>query len=159
MRSIHDIAADYCSWVERSAEHPNLAQWLPRILAELIHAAFSLPDDGLADAVAEDFQRRDYQQIRAELPSLPFQYYGEVLEPLDLEAADETGFGDLYDDLADIYGDLSEGLFIHRHGSPTEAERYWSQSFRFHWGKHATGALRALYCARRHQPETPSRAL
>ena len=152
MRPFHDIAADYCSWVERSAERPNLAEWLPRILAELLHAAFSLPDDGLADAGAEDFQKRDYQQIRAELPSLPLQYYREVFDSLDLESAAEPVVGDLYDDLADIYGDLSEGLFIHQHGSPTEAERYWSQSFRYHWGEHATGALRALYCAHRNQP-------
>lgn len=152
MRAFHDIASDYCAWAERSIEHPNLIEWLPRILAELLHAAFSLRDDGLADAHAEGFQRPDYQQIRAALPPLPFQYYREVYNAFDWKASDEPVEGELHDDLADIYRDLSEGLYIHRHVSPAEAERYWGQSFRYHWGEHATGALRALYCAHRDQP-------
>ena len=78
--------------------------------------------------------------------------YREVFDALDLEASDEPVIGDLYDDLADIYSDLAEGLFIYRHVSPTEAERYWRQSFRYHWGEHATGALRAFYCAFQHEP-------
>lgn len=147
MRSLNEIASDFCSWVERPTEHPNAAEWLPRILAELIHAALCLPDDGLADAGAEGFERADYKQVRAALPPLPFQYYREVFDALDLQATDEPVTGDLYDDLADIYRDLFEGLFIYRHVSPAEAERFWSQSFRYHWGEHATRALRALYCA------------
>ena len=53
--------------------------------------------------------------------------------------------GELHDDVVDIYKDLKEGLFVHENSSPAEAERYWRQSFRYHWGEHATGALRALY--------------
>lgn len=152
MRPFHEIAADYCSSIERGAAHPNLVESLPRILAELLQAAFSLPDDGLADAGAGNFERRTHQQITAGLPPLPFQYYREVLDSLDVDSADEPVVGDLYDDLAEIHGDLSEGLFIHQHDSPSEAERYWSQSFRHHWGGHATGALQALYWAQRKQP-------
>jgi hypothetical protein len=67
-----------------------------------------------------------------------------VYETTDLES-DESSLGELNDDVADIYSDLSQGLFVHEHYSPTRAERYWRQSFRYHWGEHATGASRALY--------------
>ena len=126
------------------------------ILSELVHAAFSLPRDGLADAGAEDYQPRDYQQVRLALPPLPFQYYREVFDALDLESAEEVCVGDLYDDLADIYHDLSEGLFVYHHVSPAEAKRYWSQSFGYHWGEHATSALRAFYCSLSHTPDEES---
>ena len=147
MRSLHDIASEYCAWVEGSMTIPSLGEWLPCILAELVHAAFSLPRDGLADAGSPDYQPRDYQQVRLALPLLPFQYYREVFDALDFECAEQVVVGDLYDDLADIYRDLSEGLFVYKQVSPTEAERYWSQSFGHHWGEHATSALRAFYCS------------
>ena len=72
MRSLNEIASEYCSWVERQGEHPDLSEWLPRILAELVHVALCLPDDGLADAGAEDFRRPDYKQVKDAFPSLPF---------------------------------------------------------------------------------------
>lgn len=155
MRSLKEVASEYCSWVERPSVRPDLNEWLPRILAELIHSALCISDDGLADAGAEGFQGPDYKQVVAALPTLPFQYYREVFDALDLQATDEPVIGDLYDDLADIYCDLSEGLFVYEHVSAAEAERYWRQSFRYHWGEHATGALRAFYCTHQHEPNAP----
>ena len=46
----------------------SFSDWLSRILAELVYAAFRIPDDGLADAGAENYQRCDYNEIRAALP-------------------------------------------------------------------------------------------
>jgi hypothetical protein len=119
----------------------------------LVHAAFSVPRDGGADAGADDYQPRDYKEVCAALPSLPFQYYREVFDALDLESDEDAVVGDLYDDVADIYRDLAEGLFVYHQQSPAEAERFWSQSFQYHWGEHATSALRALYCSLRHEPD------
>lgn len=119
-----------------------------------MQAAFTLADDGLADAGVDDYARPDYDQLRTALPSLPFQYYREVFDALDLDS-DEVVIGDIYDDLTDIHRDLSQGLFVHEHASRSQAERHWSQSFRDHWGEHATSALRSLYCAHRSQPNDP----
>jgi hypothetical protein len=117
MRSFREIATEYCAWVEQSAIPQNVANWLSGILAELIHAVFALPDDGLSDLTAEGFKAK----------------------------------GDLNDDVADIYRDLAEGLFIAHYVSWNEAERYWRHSFRYHWGAHATSALRALYWSQRNK--------
>ena len=125
----------------------DVGVWLAQILAEMICVVYSIPDDGGADAGPSEedgFKKRDYFEVRKALPELPFQYYREVYEATDLKS-DESSLGELYDDVADIYGNLSEGLFVYENDSPSEAERYWRQSFRYHWGEHATGALRALY--------------
>lgn len=154
MRSFHEIASEYCNWIERTSTVADLSAWLPRILAELVHAAFCLSTDDLPDDFGEDCQSRSYNEVRAALPSLPFQYYREVFDALDLDF-DEAVVGDLYDDLADIYSEMANGLYIHTHTSPRDAELYWVWSFRNHWGEHATSALRAFYCALRHDPMTP----
>lgn len=146
-RSFRDIAAEYCAWVDGRQMREDVGVWLARILAEMVHVIYSIEDDGGADAGAREedgFKRRDYFDARTRLPALPFKSYREFFDSFDFEDSDVV-VADLHDDLADIYGDLREGLFIYDHDSPTEAERYWMQSFRYHWGEHATGALRALY--------------
>jgi hypothetical protein len=149
MRTIHEIASEYCAWIERTYTPPDLETWLPGILAELIHVTFLLPDDGEADAGVDGHQPRDYQQIKASLPELPFDFYSEIFDAMEMKA--EPVIGSLRDDLADIYREMAEGLYHHEYASPAEAELFWRQSFRYHWGEHATGALRALYCAHRHK--------
>lgn len=146
-RSFKEIATEYCAWVEGREVREDVGVWLARILAELIQVAYGIPDDGLWDAGAyeeDGYKTRDYQEVRNSLSDLPFQYYREVHDSTVLED-DAPVNGELHDDVADIYGDLKRGLFVHEHHSPSEAERYWRQSFRYHWGEHATGALRALY--------------
>ncbi|MDB6149505.1 MAG: hypothetical protein JWQ44_953 [Chthoniobacter sp.] len=151
MRAFHEIAAEYCGWVERPSEHLDLREWLPAILAEMVHAGFSLPDsDCWAESEATGFRKRDYEEVRAALPPLPLQYYREVFEPPDMDC-EESIVGDLYDDLADIYGDLSEGLFLFQHSSAIAADAHWKRWFWFHWGAHATSAVRALYWVQRNR--------
>ena len=146
-RSLHEVATEFCAWVEKREVREDVGVWLSRILAELIQVAYTIPDDGFADAGAyeeDGYKAPDYQQVRNTLPELPLQYYREVYDSTVLDDNAPVN-GELHDDVADIYGDLKRGLFVHEHNSPAEAERYWRQSFRYHWGEHATGALRALY--------------
>ncbi len=53
---------------------------------------------------------------------------------------------DLADDLTDIYRNLRDGLKYFDEGDPDEAVWQWKFSFGIHWGRHATSALRAIYC-------------
>lgn len=83
------------------------------------------------------------------LSDLPFQYYVSVFDPHDFEALDEPVTGDLHDDFADIYGDLWHGLQIYRAGNIQAALSRWVDSYFYHWGHHASSALRAIdhyYC-------------
>jgi hypothetical protein len=50
------------------------------------------------------------------------------------------------DDLADIYRDIKNGLWLHENRHSTEAIWEWKHSFNTHWGRHAVGALHALHC-------------
>lgn len=146
MRCFREVTDDFCSWVEGKPVERDIREWLPQILAELVFVVFTLPDDCSADVTApEGYTGRVYQEVRRGLSGLPLRNYLEVFDAIDLDKK-ETVVGDLYDDVADIYRDLAEGLFIYEHVSATEGERYWRQSFRYHWGEHATSALRALYC-------------
>lgn len=145
-RAFRDIALEYCAWVEKRQVREKVEVWLPQILAEMICVIYNISDDGRADAGANEdgFKARDHQEVTGSLPNLPFQYYREGSNLLDLES-EEVEVADLYDDISDIYHDLNEGLFLYEKVSANEAERYWRQSFRYHWGDHATRALRALY--------------
>jgi len=86
-----------------------------------------------------------WQQVYQRAAALPFQYYGSIFDPQSVPPEDPV-IGDLADDIADIHRDLSEGLSLYDQGHYPEAE--WSLwfSFQSHWGRHATGAIRALHC-------------
>ena len=80
----------------------------------------------------------------ARFADLPFQYYRVVFDPHDPEATDEPVMGDLHDDLADIYADLWHGHHEVRVGDFEKAVAIWVDSYFFHWGRHASSAVRAI---------------
>jgi hypothetical protein len=73
----------------------------------------------------------------------PFQYYWEIFEPVT-DTPEEAVCGDITDDLGDIYIDVKEGLLAYPL-SEQSAVWHWRTTFGFHWGRHATSALRALH--------------
>jgi hypothetical protein len=94
-----------------------------------------------------DFPRRGHdgwEQDHHRLADLPFQHYRTVINPHDLDAVDEPVMGDLHDDFADIYGDLWHGIQAHRAGHPRYALSHWVDSYFYHWGHHASSALKAI---------------
>lgn len=97
------------------------------------------------ESTEDELSNNDYRKIHKRFSSLPFQYYWEVFHPV-ADAAEQPVAGDLCDDLADIYRDLKDGLMIFDRGNDPLAVFQWAPSFGFHWGRHATGALRALHC-------------
>ena len=76
--------------------------------------------------------------------ALPFNYYGDVDEPQKIPPSNPTT-GDLADDLADIYRDIKEGLSLAEADHLPEAMYSWRESFRTHWGRHASSAIRVLH--------------
>ena len=78
------------------------------------------------------------------LNGFPFERYREVFDPHDAEATDEPVVSLLSDNLADIYGDLRGGLELARAGQLGAACAEWAQMYRFHWHRHALGALTAI---------------
>lgn len=114
-----------------------------RLTAELFAAALLLPDAEPADVDAPSLSEEQRIYVGERLRSFPFQYYWEIFHPIT-ETAEEPVCGDIADDLGDIYFDVKSGLLIYT-TSEQAAVWQWRMTFGFHWGKHATSALRALY--------------
>ena len=143
------LSREYCDWCEgpRGADERQLHYQATRHLARLYAAALELPDVELGDE--DEAEGCDVDDDRARVlrsfADLPFQYYREIFDPV-VDKAENAVVGDLADDLTDIYIDLKRGLVILERCTETAAVFEWRCSFGFHWGRHATSALRALHC-------------
>ncbi len=94
-----------------------------------------------AESIGDDESKKVYARAAA----LPFQYYSSTFYPLVVPPEDHE-IGDLADDVADIYRDISAGLALFDAGHVAEAQWEIRFSFLTHWGRHASGAIRALHC-------------
>jgi hypothetical protein len=142
-------ALQFCAWAQceqaNSVEAVTIA--LVRI-SSLYREALMLPriseiDDRLQTSLVEESSSSEACKFLA-LTAIPFDLYSEVFDPLELPGG-ESGVGSLYDDVADIYRDVSTGLVAWRDNDSDRASWEWRFSFYAHWGKHATGAMRALH--------------
>ena len=142
-----EVAAEYCAWCDTpSKTELDEAQVALRILSRLYLLALKLRE--LEDTPGVEVDRPDHAAWRAvyeRFGALPFNYYASIHDPREIDSA-EVDVGDLSDDLADIYRDLSAGLSIFRAGHAAAAEWEWAWSFRHHWGRHASSAIHALHC-------------
>ncbi len=142
-----ELAEDYCKWAEGPADEPSKEHFLAtNYVAKLYLAGLELPTtEPQGDFDAPTISTEDYKVIHKRFGALPFQYYWEIFHPVQ-EKAEEPVTGDVCDDLADIYRDLKEGLKYWDKGQRQNAVFHWKNAFGFHWGRHATSALRALHC-------------
>jgi Domain of unknown function (DUF5063) len=142
------ISREYCRWCEepRSSDPRQLQHQALRLLARLYAAALELPDVDVSDEDdAPDLPDVDSRSVLGSFKDLPFQYYREIFDPV-VDKEDEAVVGDLADDLTDIYIDLKRGLALMDRGFEPRAVFEWRCTFGFHWGRHATSAMRALHC-------------
>jgi hypothetical protein len=139
-----DAAERYCAWLEAapgtaSEEHCTAT----RLVAELYAAAVGLPHMEPTDGDVPTLSPEQRRLVDSRLSAFPLQYYSEIFEPISLVATDAT-CGDITDDLGDIYCDVKEGLLVYVHDEQA-AVWHWRATFGFHWGRHATSALRVLH--------------
>ena len=140
-----DIAERFCSWVESEHHDPTYGRAL---LLELLLYGAQLDVENHVIDCSKDYPRRGHEGWQADylrFKDLPFSYYKEVAEPFDLSVYNDVVTGDLHDDLADIYGDLWQGLAAWKSGDTASAMGLWHQSYLSHWGAHASAAAHALY--------------
>ena len=71
-----------------------------------------------------------------------FNDYSFIFDPYELDSAPVVS--SLADDIASIYQDLKDGLAMIEE-SPDAAAWEWRESFKTHWGRHATHALYAVF--------------
>jgi hypothetical protein len=105
---------------------------LPRVASENTEGIPALPDQALADAIAN-------------LAKFSGWYYRVVFDP-DYTLNEEPVMGDIGDDLIDTYKDIRAGLMLYDRGDTKDALWFWSAMHRGHWGHHAVNAISALHC-------------
>jgi hypothetical protein len=71
-------------------------------------------------------------------------FYWDVFHPLTLGDKKPVSMGSLVDDLIDIYVDVKPPLIAWNSDHQQDAVREWRLSFRSHWHRHATSALKVL---------------
>ena len=145
-------ARRYCSFIELTAKtDAEFLEELELVLLELYKQATTLRSPTLqhnvnfVDRRSDDESARILHEIAKKLGAA--RHYWEVFDPLDHEDTDSV-CGDLLDDLADIYRDLKTGLMIFERGTMASREdALWQLKFGFdsHWGRHAIGALKAVF--------------
>ena len=134
----------FCEW--SSAEKHDFIE-ARQLLLSLMSSIPYLQDfryKGTEDIEAPSRGHEQWKVDHKHFSDLPFQHYQVVFDPHDLDLTETSVMGDLHDDLADILGDLWSGLELHRSGHQVEALSHWIDSYFYHWGHHASSALRAL---------------
>lgn len=148
IRAFASDARDYCAWCEgaRASDPGQLLSEAVRHLARLYAAALDLPEVEFSDHPdPPSMEHEAWSAMFKSFGVLPFSWYREVFDP-SIDGAEEPVIGDLADDLADIYKDLVEGIWLLDRGHAKAATWSWKTSFGAHWGLHAVSALRALHC-------------
>jgi len=134
----------FCEWAEGDKhDFIEARQFLLALMLSIPYLQdFRYKGDGDIDAPSRGHEQ--WQADHKNFSDLPFQYYQVVFDPHDLDLTDDPVMGDLHDDFADILGDLWSGLELHRSDHQTEALSHWVDSYFYHWGHHASSALRVL---------------
>ena len=135
----------YCQWVDSepgaSEEEARLAL---RLLSRLYCEALLLPPGECGgDISGQRISHEEWMGKHRRFASMPFQYYHDYFQPTDLD--ESPAMGDVADDLADIYRDVTDALSLYDAGHIVEAMWEFRNSFRTHWGRHAVGAINAIH--------------
>lgn len=142
------LAEEYCALLD-SIRDIEIEIFLPRLaasLSQLYAIAIQLPYvEPATDEVPGSMPRKQdwgvWNTLRQKLG--PLESYYTVYEPRELS---DPVQGSLANDLFEIYEDLKEDIALVKGGAhPSDIAWSWRESFREHWGNHATDALRAIY--------------
>ena len=148
MNDLISTAREYCAWCRSEpGTESEEGQKAHSLLARLYVGALALnePEQCDFDIEPERISDDEWKEVYARAAAVPFQYYSSYFDPSKMPP-DDHEIGDLADDIADIYRDLSAGLALVDAGNLPEAQWELRFSFIVHWGRHASGAIRALHC-------------
>ncbi|MES2943148.1 MAG: DUF5063 domain-containing protein [Pseudomonadota bacterium] len=140
-----ELARGFCNWCENAqpaAQRDSQAvSWLCRLYA----AALDLPETGPENSDdGPDIPEHLLERAKTNLAPFNGWYYREYFDP-DPGLNDESGLGDIGDDLLDTYKDIHAGLLLFEQGQLANALWHWAFCHRNHWGRHAAGAIHALH--------------
>jgi hypothetical protein len=141
-----EIARNFCTIVSEHETKPA-AQFLQQVhlvLPRLYAVALLLPSAGAEspDCEAPSKHAALWSSLRKQLGEL--DAYREIFDPYE-PADGPPVVGSLADDISDIYAEIAGALQCWDAGNRDGAVWTWRNGFQYHWGRHLTSALRALY--------------
>jgi hypothetical protein len=146
---VDDFAAAaerYCAFVDASdaLHRDDLILRLQDHLVGLYSAALRLPAGEPSESNLRDVRHDEWSRLnqRLALKLGDFDSYSFVFDPYELDSTPVVS--SLADDVASVYQDLKDGLATIEEGRDAAAWE-WRESFKTHWGRHATHALYAVF--------------
>jgi hypothetical protein len=143
-------ARQYVAGLESYCEGKTDLSGLETTLAYVYATMLRVPDQsGLLEEesrveISHEQWKHMFDQVQARLTSS--SYHSIFDGNFDLTKQPEVDIGEIADDLADIWRDLSRGLTMLREGAGPE-EVLWDLwfNFRHHWARHAVDAMQAIH--------------
>jgi hypothetical protein len=145
----------YCALIEMPPpdDADKRRRELVAALARLVASAALLEEPHHMDLTEEREAKLPFDKIRQKLAWIPWGLYYDLCEScLDTSKEPKPLIGDVFDDLSDIYRDVSIGLLYWEAGAHSDAQWYWCAMFRSHWQYHAASAIYALTHAASNAP-------
>lgn len=148
------VANEYCKFLEEASANDGktLLTILQKLLPLLYLKALNLPDieNRLEEDVEKYVREEDWQAIN----DLLKHKLGSANDFIDINhdenSTEELVYGDLAENLADIYQDLKDFLMVYRIGTnELMNDALWEckESFRLYWGQTLADTIRAVHYA------------
>ena len=152
-------ARAYCAFIDALTEDRprDLYSSLELLLAQLHVAVLQIDADPDApDAESRDMTHKQWKVLAQRLEDLTADETNRLYD-MHIESWKTTKHDDnycavrasmLWDDLADIYRDLSNGLRhweINTHNARREASWEWRTNYEIHWGTHLARAMQTIH--------------
>lgn len=148
------VANEYCRYLEEAsaADGKSLLLVMQKLLPLMYMKALNLPDiDSKLDEETEKFVREEDWQI---LKDTLIQKFGAANDYMDInqdrQSTEELIYGDLAENLADIYQDIKDSLMVYRLGTnELMNDALWEcrETFRLYWGQTLVNTIRAVHYA------------
>lgn len=147
LAAVAEAAHDYCRLIEHVKAN-RLREWLKCVentLLKLDAAVRRLAsqEPSAAYKLAPDLDARfeSYLRLKRYL-----DHYDELSPGPDFAAYDDLNFGNLSENLTDIYFEVRRGLVSYEAGTAGEqsARRIWSNGYRNYWQQHLREARKRL---------------
>lgn len=150
------VAAEYCKFLEQAEEmkRPAFVDTALKLLPLLyLKAAMLPPCEMMGDETPETYVTEEtYEILRMNLANLLAEQddYLDVFVA-DMKYSDQPITKYISEDLADIYQDIKDFIFVFQLGlneTMNDALAICQENFRLHWGQKLVNTLRALHEAK-----------
>ena len=148
------VANEYCHFLEEasSVDGKKLLLVLQKLLPLMYMKALYLPAiESKLDEVIEKFVKEEDWQLIKDTLTIKFGAANDYVDVNhDKASTEELLYGDLAENLADIYQDIKDFLMIYRVGTvELMNDALWEckESFRLYWGRTLANTIRAVHFA------------